>query len=195
MILNIRGTNGSGKTTLARAFIKPDTEVVLTEYTHQLKASVISRPIYGYRSDGVCVIGSYRTACGGLDTIKTFELSRRVIRTALELGDSHVIAEGVLASTVFGSWAAFARQMDEAGYPFVFAYLQTPVEVCLERIRMRNGGKAIDEKLVRDKVRAVAATREKAMAAGLQVYDLPLGGELEAAHAILRGEGDAHVAE
>lgn len=200
MIINIRGTNGSGKTTLARAFIgdPAETEVVLHEYEEQLKASVKTRAVLGYRHDGVIVVGSYRTACGGLDTVKTFELSRRVIRTAADLG-GHVVAEGVLASTVFGSWAAFARQMDEAGYPFAFCYLQTPVEVCLERIRqrIRDRGEEVrfDEKLVRDKVRAVAATRERAMAAGLQVFDLPIGDEERALREIMGGEGDAYVAE
>lgn len=199
MILQIRGTNGSGKSTLARAFVAPDASPVdLATYEVPRKSGSRQRWVEGTVSilDGVsvAVIGSYKTACGGMDGIPTFELARRAIYRGAELA-AHVLCEGVLASTVFGSWAAFGRKMDEAGYPFALAYLQTPVDVCLERIAARNGGKEIDERLVRDKVRAVAATREKAMAAGLQVYDLPLGDEEAALRAILRGEGDAHVAE
>jgi shikimate kinase len=129
-----------------------------------------------------------------MDAIPNFALSREAIRKAATLA-TNVICEGILASTVFGSWATFARDLEHEGKEFAFVYLQTPVSVCLERIQARNGGKKINEKLVHDKVRAIAATREKVMSAGLRAFDLPLGFEEKALADIILGKGDAYVAE
>lgn len=205
-VYNIRGTNGSGKSTLARSFIKGDpaappnrpgvedspTMVDLARYPSPTKRDQNRfKTVEGYGNPGedvdVLLVGSYRTACGGLDAVPNFETSFNAIMRAVTLISQHgtaphraVLAEGVLASTVWGSWGQFAAELRESSggdVQVAFCYLDTPLEVCLERIRQRQraSGKEreIKEDLVRDKVRAVAATRLRAMEAGHLVYDLP----------------------
>jgi hypothetical protein len=195
-VYNIRGTNGSGKSTLARAFI-PGTQgyrLKLAEYPAPTKAqpdrvgSVSGRGFeWGGEQTGLAtvVVGPYETACGGLDAVPNFETSFKAVSNAISMLEMHsscthraVIAEGVLASTVWGSWGEFAKRLDDVGIARVaFCYLDTPLEVCLDRIRKRQeaAGKVRDIKteLVADKVKAIAATRLKALAAGQLVYDLP----------------------
>ena len=206
-ILQIRGTNGSGKSTLARSFIAGDpaaapnqpgvkdspTLVDLCWYASPTKAAPDRRKaVEGYCSpaflpDTDClVVGSYRTACGGLDGVPDFGTSFAALDGAVRVCRNHpmaehqaIICEGVLASTVAGSWLKYADQSqgDGCDVEFAFCYLDTPLEVCLERIRKRQEavGRARDIKteLVADKIRAIAATRRKAIDAGALVYDLP----------------------
>lgn len=197
MILNIRGTNGSGKTTLARRFIHQDATVVdLVDYKLE---SGKPRTVTGYLSPAesfgpVCVVGSYRTQCGGMDTIPSFDLSQKAILRATSMA-ADIICEGILASTVFGSWGKFAKEMNEFGRPFAFAYLTTPLDICLQRIYERRKEVAkrttFNEQLVRDKFKAIAATRDKARRAGFLVYDIPFETSAHSTLAILKGKGDS----
>lgn len=76
--------------------------------------------------------------------------------------------------------------------------MQTPLEVCLQRIRQRQeaSGKVreIKQDLVADKVKAVAATRTKALVAGFTVYDLPFNQEHAALLDIMSGGGSQYRA-
>lgn len=225
-VYQIRGTNGSGKSTLARAFIAGDpaatpnrkdvrcspTVVDLAWYPAPTKREPERRKsVEGYCSPqiapglDVLVVGSYRTACGGLDGVPDFETSFAAIREAARIHATYgeaavnqaIIAEGVLASTVWGSWGEFhelIQRYSPGQAELAFCYLDTPVEVCLERIKKRQeaAGKVrpINEQLVRDKVKAIAATRLRALAAGALVYDLPWRSAEEALRAIMT---DVHV--
>lgn len=206
-IYNIRGANGSGKTTLARAFLPPDLKgnqhggpIDLTWYAAPTKKDPARLlPVTGYGAYApmgtTIVVGPYNTPTGGMDNIPSFPIQQEACWAALGLAEA-VIAEGVLASTVYGSWATFADRVTAAGHRFAFVYLQTPLEVCLERIRKRQeaSGKVREIKtdLVADKVRAITATRERAIRDGRLVYDLPFGDELAALTDIMTGEGEHH---
>jgi hypothetical protein len=203
-IYNIRGTNGSGKSTLARSFIRGDVTASpnrpgvpgsplmldLTSYPSPTKKDPARRRIVeGYGNPGeqldVLVVGSYRTACGGLDAVPDFETTFKALDGAITImrgqgkaPEQAIIAEGVLASTVWGSWGAYAAELPaRLDAQVAFCYLDTPLEVCLERIkgRQRAAGKEreIKTKLVSDKILAIQATRRKAIEAGHLVYDLP----------------------
>lgn len=193
MILNIRGANGAGKTTLARGFIPPNTKTV--ELAHYMAKKDKAKTVIGYHDDrnDVIVCGSYRTGCGGMDTMPNFEVARQAIEKAA-FSASHVIAEGVLASTVYESWHLFARALQERGKVFAFVYLHTPLDECLRRIYARNGGKPIKEDQVKAKVKAVMRTREKAIKDKHAVYDLPADDPLPAAVKIMRGLGGEYLA-
>jgi predicted ABC-type ATPase len=219
-IYNIRGTNGSGKSTLARSFIIGDpacppnrpgddssaTMVDLTWYKSPTKREPHRlRYVEGYASPqiveglDVLVVGSYRTACGGLDAVPDFATTFKALDGAVGVHRRYdrsaqhqaIVAEGVLASTVWGSWGEYASNLGGRAQ-VAFCYLDTPLEVCLERIRRRQeaAGKVRDikEDLVKDKIKAIAATREKAMAAGALVYDLPWETAAPALAAIMRDE-------
>jgi len=194
MIINIRGANGSGKTTVAKAFLRPEdglTEVELCANPVPKKQPAFVMGTINAAKD-TTIVGPYKTACGGMDALPNFEVCRIAIRSAAKLS-RNVICEGVLASTVFGSWADFAIAMNMTTV-FAFAYLQTPVEECLRRIKIRNGGKEIKEELVHGKIKAVAATRVRAIEAGFTVYDLPLELPEQAVAKILAGEGEEYLA-
>jgi hypothetical protein len=218
-IYNIRGTNGSGKSTLARSFIAgdpkvppnqrgvPDSPIMvdLTWYDAPTSKDPARRKsVEGYCSPSdrlnVLVVGSYRTACGGLDAVPDFGTSFNAIDGAIRVHqgfgrptpEQAIIAEGVLSSTVWGSWGEYAKNLRRGEARLAFCYLDTPLEVCLERIRRRQeaAGKVRDIKtqLVKDKIKAIAATREKALAAGHAVYDLPFETSAAALAAIMTDE-------
>ena len=214
-VYNIRGTNGSGKTTLARAFLPPNLQgdergrpIHMSWYDSPTKKDPSrQKRVEGYvRADRplgtVGVVGPYNTPTGGLDAVPSFAIQQAAISWMINhVKADHVICEGVLASTVYGSWAAFDRALEAAGHRFAYVYLGTPVDVCLERIaaRQRAAGRErpIKEELVRDKVRAVAATRTRAIADGRRVYDLPFGqekGEVAALRDIMEGNGEMYRA-
>ena len=96
-----------------------------------------------------------------------------------------VVFEGILPSTVFGTWATADQALRAQGHTFVFAYMLTPIEECINRVRARRAAKGRPEEgfkteLVQDKFKSIAATRRKAQEAGRAVLDLPPGGELAA---------------
>ena len=177
--INIRGTNGSGKSTLARSLFSDGClQPLVYSYTNERGKQKEVRANIG--KSGVAVLGDYSTMAGGLDKIDRFSFQQEAIDAALDQFKI-VVAEGVLASTVYGSWAHFADALAAKGHRTIWAYLATPGDECLRRIQVRNGGKPIKGELVLDKIRAIAATRARALRAEghIQVLDLPYGAESE----------------
>lgn len=189
MIINIRGTNGSGKTHLARQLIGPDASPIdLVTYPSPTKKEPNrTRCVEGWGNADFLAIGSYKQGCGGMDTIPSFDLQQEAVLAATRwkksrrpiVGDApeHVVCEGVLASTVAGSWLEFFTNMKTNGHAVLIAYLDTPLELCLERITARQiaaKGEAREIKvdLVADKIKAINATRAKFDAAGIRTVSL-----------------------
>lgn len=130
-IVNIRGCNGSGKTTIVRRFLE--------KLSVQPLGGKPGRPA-GYQVDAspwginapVFVVGSYENACGGTDGINTQEeIAERVVK-AVPLG--HVLVEGLLMSKSSNK-GHVAPILKEHGA--IFAFLDTPWDVCLERVLNR----------------------------------------------------------
>lgn len=157
LIVNIRGTNGSGKSTLMRLLMERFGRVPINCAT--------TNKVIGYEMPGLQarVVGKYETACGGCDTIKTQDEAKHLVHAFSTAGN--VFFEGVLISTIFGPWLEFSRQ--HGG--MIWAFLDTPLETCLERIQIRNGGKPIKTDQVRDKWEGMRRIADKAKAAGEQV--------------------------
>lgn len=210
-IYSIRGTNGSGKTTLVRAFVPTLTgdhrggPVDLNGYAAPTKKEPDrQKRVEGYGFDypdlgRVGIIGSYKNPCGGLDTINSFDIQQAAIRWFItHFQPRHVLAEGILASTVFGSWGKFAQACADRGHDYLWCYLDTPLEVCLERIKKRQIAmgreRDIKEELVADKIKAIKATRERALKEGLPVYDLPYERAEQALRDIMLEKGDQYRA-
>lgn len=207
MIINIRGTNGSGKTTLARQLIGKHAEPIdLVQYTSPTKREPErQRFVEGWGDAGAnsfLAIGSYKQGCGGMDTIPSFELQQQAVLTAARwekngkpiTGPSpeHIVCEGVLASTVAGSWLEFFRYFPAGGHDVIIAYLDTPLELCLERITARQiaaKGEAREIKVdqVRDKIKAITATRARFDAAGIRTVTLRHERPFEDILEVLRG--------
>lgn len=196
MIINIRGTNGSGKTTLARRFILDNAQtVLLVSYPWpSTKEPDRLKDVTGQLSEipglgTVCVVGSYAQAQGGLDTIPSFAIQFAAIKAAADIAD-HVICEGILASTVAGSWVEFfADAMVLADQQVAVCYLDPPLEVCLQRIRERQerAGKVreIKANLVEAKIKAINATNRRFRERGIPTYLLPHVGGVDAAEKLL----------
>lgn len=186
--LNIRGTNGSGKSTLARRFFgEHDATVNLVSYVN--KSGKPKWATGQVNPDNLtCVVGSYDTMAGGLDKLPSFDIQFQAIEAALALPDVDlVVAEGVLASTVLGSWAEHAKKLIGGGHRVIWAFMSTPVPVCLQRIQARNGGKPIKEDLVRDKWTQIDRVRQRAeLVRGLTVLQLPFEQEWDALQAALQ---------
>jgi hypothetical protein len=190
-VWNIRGTNGSGKSTLARALLPPrNRKIVLLDYEDPTKANPNRRtPVYGHvghigpKDAVIGHVGPYDKATGGMDAINRFAYQQEACRVLLGMRDlegvDHVVAEGLLAAHVYGSWAALDRELEAAGHRFAFVYLMTSLEECHRRVirRQEAAGKVRDIKwdLVDSQYRQILKTRDFALRDGRLVYDVPEG--------------------
>lgn len=163
-ILRISGTFGSGKTTAARDFLK---------YPHQELLGSDGK-LKGYKIDAglrspVFLLGSYRNVCGGCDGIPTqAEIAERILK-AHPAG--HVLYEGALVSGagVGGAITLATRHISST----VYAFLDTPLELCIERVRARRVAsgnlKPFDPKNTVEKFRSVVGTYKALRNAGYDV--------------------------
>ena len=149
MIINIRGTSGSGKTYTTTSFMKScgqDLEIQWKELGNYAKPDAVAAHVVFYKLQPVYFIGSYRNVCGGCDTIKTQDLICSLVRHFAPLG--HVVFEGLLASHLFARYAALYQEMRNiAKLPFVIAYMDTPLEICIERVKQRRLEKGNEKEL------------------------------------------------
>lgn len=171
-IINIRGCNGSGKTTLLRELVGDNlaysTLVGVTDHK-PIPCTVLPEKKIGVIGNYTKEVANLTTA--GCDRIKTQAAAKEAIERLMtqEKNLLHTILfEGVVISTIYQPWADWA---DKFG-GMVWAFLDTPPELCLERIQERNGGKPIKEELVMDKVKSIASCRSKALRDNLEVRDL-----------------------
>jgi len=126
MIVNIRGTSGAGKTTIIRELMEKYTHEDVTDRSGKVLAVLI------HWADPIYVIGRYDNVCGGCDTIKTQDETRRRITKFCKQG--HVIYEGLTIGNGYAKNLAHHRRMNQA---FAFATLDTPLTTCLARVRKR----------------------------------------------------------
>lgn len=128
MIVSIRGTHGSGKSTIVRS--------ILDKHSHTELYGTNPKKPTGYLVDlkgkALYVCGSYLTACGGCDGINPYsDIWPRIDEHAQQ--GRHVLFEGALVSSSYGS---IGRAMEP--YPgSVFAFLDTPLALCIERVNLR----------------------------------------------------------
>jgi hypothetical protein len=152
IILRIAGTFGSGKTTAMRGFFNyPHTVLMsgkkIAGYQVDASSAGISEPIF--------VVGKYDNTCGGTDAIKTqAEIAEKILK-AHPLG--HVLYEGALVSA-----SGLAGQVTQAIHPTgcdVYAFLDTPQDLCVERVKGRRlaagNDKEFDPKNLIDKFESV----------------------------------------
>lgn len=150
MIYNIRGTSGSGKTHLARSLVNSvDPAIIFQEGSQKIFGYVITPT----SQRGLLVLGRYDDGIkgGGVDNI-TGALHKRFLADGLEgnsmdavqhevlnwyLEGYHVLFEGLIVTSVWGRWRKIAEEI-----PFHFLFLDTPLEVCYQRVLERSGGRS-----------------------------------------------------
>lgn len=179
-IINIRGCNGSGKTTLVRKLIGLDPDARKVKLDTKVN-EVRSFSTLGHNLPNLqtIVVGPYvdGKATGGMDNVHTTEEALWAVENAARHG-ANVVFEGVLISTVWATWLDHSRNLDkQLRMPITFAFLDTPVDVCVERVKQRRLAKGrpaegFKEDQVRGKHAQIARVREKALAAGQRVVDL-----------------------
>ena len=168
-MINLRGANGSGKSHLVRQWMQRQGAVPYPRRANLLGGTTLSsRPVYYRLGDGGVVLGPYHTSCGGCDNFETVSDVQKALQAALHQNPRYVLFEGVIISTVFETWRVFSQGI--GGMHWLF--LNTPVEICIARIRERNHGRYFDQQLVRDKIRGVDCTRVRALKAGESVLTL-----------------------
>ena len=154
IILRVAGTFGSGKTTAVREFLNgyPCETLMrgikIAGYRLDLSEAGIKIPLF--------VIGKYDNTCGGTDAISTqAEIADRIMK-AHPLG--HVLYEGALVSA-----SGLAGQVTQAIHGTgcdVYAFLDTPQDLCIERVKGRRlaagNEKEFDPKNLVDKFESVA---------------------------------------
>lgn len=167
--INVRGCNGSGKTTLLRSLARDP----LCRVSNVIVLGHNPIPVT-YTPDGIAIIGDYTPATAGattagLDRVRTQAAAKAVAELVGRDPDvKAVLFEGVVVSTIYGPWLEWSR----ANGGMIWAFLDTPLEVCLNRIQKRNGGKHIQEDQVAAKHRIIARVRDKALADGETVRDI-----------------------
>lgn len=125
-IVFINGTNGSGKSTLARAIIQ-DCGGVEAVYELRKKVNVTRC------KNGVCILGAYTTACGGLDTFANWDDIQYAIEQLNAWGVEHILGEGVI-NYAFGKYLTL-NEMYKGNLHYI--NLSTPVKTCIEQVKKR----------------------------------------------------------
>lgn len=130
MIINIRGTHGSGKSTAVRR--------ILGKFHTLPICDILTRKVLGYRvhlpnGQTLGVVGNYSNACGGADGIQPYSAVWPRVKFFADT-ENHVLFEGALISTTYGS---IGEAADAYGEGFVFAFMDTPLDVCVARVNQR----------------------------------------------------------
>ena len=169
MLVNIRGTNGSGKSTIPICMKMWDLESyeVIRPYQGKPKKILTVFPTYGW-----VALGDYNNQVGGLDKFPNKAFIQKVLEYALKkFPDYNIIMEGILTATTYSTYVElFKRVQRDYNVQPVIYYLMPPVEVCIERIKQRNGGKPFKEDLVHAKYGMMKRGIEKFA----QAKDFPL---------------------
>lgn len=184
MILNLRGPSGAGKSypgfCLLRDYGPPVEEVRTTEYfpnrktgRPRTKPKLVAQVLPG----GLCLAGRYvmkkstRTGgagySGGVDGFYPMDELQRLIQDLCDRYP-HVLFESLMVSGTHERWKDFA--VANADKQVVFATLDTPHELCVERVLGRNGGRPVKEDQMKRHNAQVHRCAQKFVADGLTSY-------------------------
>jgi hypothetical protein len=175
-IVAIKGTNGSGKSSVVRALIAHLGKAATLRFNNQ---DAGYRCQYGERA--IFVLGKYRSACGGLDSSFSYKGAADDLLLCIDklAAKGHVLCEGVIAITSygFGRVTRFADKQKRKGNHMIFANIDTPAELCIERVRQRRreagNPKPFDPEKLLHKYESVLRSQEKLRAAGYDARVLP----------------------
>lgn len=186
MIIALRGCFGSGKTTIVRKIL----------------ADHKGKPIYGALGPRKCeayevnlpkvkhplyVIGPYSMPTGGCDQIQPYDLILELLRKYTQIG--HALYEGAIVSSSFGRIGELSVQLCPE---VVFAFLATPLEICIERVKARRQARGntteFDPKNVVTKFKQVEISKRSITAAArVKVVDVSSENGAAEVEKLLRG--------
>jgi hypothetical protein len=169
-IIKIMGCSGAGKTTAARSLLDLAEHIVPSTTPKGKDEAYITKHV-GVPSP-VILLGNYRGAnCGGMDTVDSASEAIDMVRRYHDKG--HVVHEGLLQSTYYGKMGTDSQAY---GLNYIYARINTPIEVCLDRVVHRrevNGStNKFNPQLTRDKHAQVQRAWETARSKGHTVATL-----------------------
>jgi adenylate kinase family enzyme len=174
-ILKVHGCSGAGKTTAVRELLTTATaKRKMLNAAGKLEAYELVVPSV---TDKIHLLGSYANACGGMDTVSSAATAIDMVNRYAELG--HVVHEGLLQSTYYGAMGTDSKQYGDA---YIYVFLDTPIDLCLERVvarRAANGStNKFNPQLTRDKHATIERLRKRLPALGHRVeilhHDQPI---------------------
>jgi hypothetical protein len=168
LIVKIHGPSGAGKTTVVRRIMERASHVSPFKTSRgKIEAYRLDRPA----GPPVYVLGSYANNCGGMDTVADAATAIEMVDRYAALG--HVLHEGLLQSTYYG---APGKASELYGDHYIFAFLDTPIDLCLDRVKARreeNGSKnKFDPTLTIQKHETIRRLRNRLRTMGRRVVDL-----------------------
>lgn len=156
-IVKLHGTSGSGKSTVARSLMKRSSSVTPLGSFRKPEGYIctlteLKQPLY--------ILGPYSAVCGGMDSINDASVHIILLQKYAALG--HVFYEGLLASEYYGRIGSASL---EYGDRHLFAFLDTPIEVCIERVKNRRlvagNSKPLNETNTRGRIKKIERLKYK----------------------------------
>lgn len=147
MAINLKGTNGSGKSTVPMQMIAND-----QSWTFLTMSKDDVKPVGVYcHKFKTAIIGTYLTNCGGCDSLGNTQVVKEVLKH-LWRRDCHILYEGVIVGDIRETFYRIMLDFRAIhGRELGFCFMGTRLKECLRRIQARNGGKPINEEMVRQK--------------------------------------------
>jgi gluconate kinase len=154
MIVKLHGTSGSGKTTVARALLAGNIyNTVHNAANRKPEAYIMFHP---YLKKQLAILGPYTATCGGLDSLNNVNEHIRLLEQYGHL--NHVFYEGLLGSEYYGR---IGKGSEVFGDSHVFAFLDTPIDVCIERVKQRRAAAGNTKPFNEDNTRGRVAKIER----------------------------------
>lgn len=165
-IIKIHGCSGAGKTTAARTLMANSISTqkcynaARKVEAYKLELLTVEAPVY--------LLGSYDNNCGGMDTVSSAAAAMELVQKYSNVG--HVVHEGLLQSTYYGAMGTDSKRY---GDRYIYAFLDTPIELCLERVVARREAMGSTNKfnpqLTRDKHATIERLKKRLVHMGHMV--------------------------
>lgn len=130
-VMKLHGCSGAGKTTVARALMASADKIDEVEGKNGKPEAYVCHFPSG---TPLAILGSYRNNCGGMDSYSSKAEDIISLIKFYRESQVHVFFEGLLLSTYFG---AVGKYMETMGDEAIFAFMDTPILTCLERVTRR----------------------------------------------------------
>lgn len=174
-IVKIHGCSGAGKSTAVRSIMNGNASSIIGA-----NGKIEAYRVHAATQNGTYVLGSYENTCGGVDTMSGAPEVIKLLDKYAVLGN--VLFEGLLQSTYYGKLGEHSKRY---GDDYVYAFLDTPVELCLERVVARRAASGRNNKfnpqLTIDKHKTIDAIRRKLESVHRVVvlkHDIPMAPQL-----------------
>jgi len=156
MIISLRGTNGSGKSYLVKKLMQ---RYDATPHGEDRRGKPLGYTMMLGNGSTLCLVGRYDIACGGCDSIQPYDDIWPRVELMYTLGD-HVLFEGALVSSGYGRIGIASEAF---GDDFVFTFLDTPLQTCIDNIQKRRESRGKGDKPMTNKTKKNVAQKMRAV--------------------------------